>query len=97
MRSYHRSGLRFIIDVAFTPVPELALMKFNYQHAINAQVIAALDYPITRAQALARPPVSPVAARLSQQMVEPGDHLFCVDFLYWSMFFSSTRHCDPMN
>jgi hypothetical protein len=84
-----RFGLRCVTDLAFTPIPELAMMKFNYDHAISAHVLAALDYPTTRAQALARPPVPPVAAPFSGQMLEPNEHLLCFDHLYWSMFFVS--------
>jgi hypothetical protein len=59
------------------------MLRFNYDDGLSAHVLAALDHAETRAQALARPPLPPLPAPRGGAILEPNEHIMCIEHLYW--------------
>jgi hypothetical protein len=59
------------------------MLRFNYDNGLSAHVLAALDHSETRAQALAHPPLPALPAPRSGAVLEPNEHIMCIDHLYW--------------
>lgn len=71
------------IDISYTPIPESARIAHdNKEIKANFMAVAALTYPETRKQAIARPPYPVIPSRTHHHTLPPDEQVECYDYTY---------------